>query len=193
MALSNWILKHSTYRQKNYVEKAKWLLTSGLVISTQVAADWELALLGVLVPSPEQITKNVNFSSFESVCVQYKPIEVKNINAKRSTVPHKSLDLPVFESPTVSSLLAPLRFEVLEELPSSDFSPFALVLPAYKDKELLHLNFVYITWQRCPSGEVGFVTRKKFISGATVSMKRLGICESIQLSLCTTVTLGQKK
>ena len=114
-------------------------------MSGSSAFDGNKVLLGVLVPSPEQITKNVNFSSFESVCVQYKPIEVKNINAKRSTVPHKSLDLPVFESPTVSSLLAPLRFEVLEELPSSDFSPFALVLPAYKDKELSHLNFVYIT------------------------------------------------
>ena len=178
---------------KNYVEKAKWLLTSGLVISTQVTADWELALLGVLVPSPEQMNKNVNFSSFESVWVQYKPIEIKNINAKRSTVPHKSLDLPVFESPTVSSLLAPLRFEVLEELPSSAFSPFALVLPAYKDKELLLLNFVYITWQRCPSGEVGFANSKTFIRGAAVSMKRLGKCGSIQLSLCKTVTLGQKK
>ena len=116
-----------------------------MVISTQVAADWELALLGVLVPSPEQMNKNVNFSSFESVCVQYKPIEVKNINAKRSTVPHKSLDLPVLESPTVSSLLAPSKFEVLEELPSSDFLPFVLVLSAYEDKELSHLNFVHIT------------------------------------------------
>ena len=103
-------------------------------------------LLGVLVSSPKQMNKNVNFCSFESVCVQNKPIEIKkNINAKRSTVPHKSLDLPVLESPTVSSLLAPSRFEVLEELPSSAFSPFVLVLSAYKDKELSYLNFVPIT------------------------------------------------
>ena len=116
-----------------------------MVISTQVAADWELVLLGVLVSSPEQMNKNVNFSSFESVCVQNKPIEIKNINAKRSTVPHKSRDLPVLESPAVFSLLAPSRFEVLEELPPSDFLSLVLVLPAYKDKELSHLNFVHIT------------------------------------------------
>ena len=116
-----------------------------MVISTQVAADWELVLLDVLVSSPEKMNKNVNFSIFESVCVQYKPIEIKNINAKRSTVPHKSLDLPVLASPTVSSLLASWRFEVLEELPSFDFLFLVLVLLAYKDKELSHLNFVYIT------------------------------------------------
>lgn len=173
------------------MEKAKWLLTSGLVISTQVAADWELVLLDVLVSSPEQMNKNVNFSNFEPAYVQNKPNQ--KINEKYSTVPYKSLDLPVRESPAVSSLLAPSRFEVLEELPSSDFSSFVLVLPAYKDKELSHLNFVHITWQRCPSGEVGFAETKTFIIGVAVSMKRLGKCGSIQLSLCTKVTLGQTK
>ena len=124
------------------------------MISTHVAADWELVLLGVSVSSPEQMNKNVNFSNFEPVSVQNKPNQ--KINAKRSTVPYKSLDLPVLASPTVSSLLATSRFEVLEELPSSDFSSLVLVLPAYKDKELSHLNFVHIIRQRCPSGEVGF-------------------------------------
>lgn len=55
------------------MEKEKWLLTSGLVISTQVAADWELVLLEVLVSSPEQMNKNVNFSNFEPAYVQNKP------------------------------------------------------------------------------------------------------------------------